>query len=1514
MPVNKDRRGDADLEKAQYPALPIFVIPGQVPRQTQPAALEALTGMPKAIDMATERLAFTDPVLRVEGITKGLPMEATVAKAFEKFVSSQLQKASNEAEFRMGLFRHLHYDMKEGDPTLRRALVQRSLAFYKSKGTSPRQQVVDRAARGFRMEKGALATHSEGSRGGHVIGHTSSGKPIYERKLTAAQLRETLANGHYSVISAGRNPEHPEEKHLPAHHEQFKQRHEALRGDLEQRGMPYTEVEGHYGGAEPSFIVHHRDGGKADGKAFLVHHTDKTEHAVIRDLGKKHRQDSVIHSKGGVHEMHYTTGPLKGMFIGGDGHEMTPLAEDFYTEVPHDGARASRFSLNFTWDKTRPFVEALHKGAPQQQLFVGPKGGKYSDAAHKHAWTDPWKDAWHEGQAKPRPVKALGEGDPSPKLKRSEALAGNLGIDRLEMPQIPSKALPAFLDETRASGIRVTGRTVPASALRATQSELHRADVEKNFRRQTQLEKPLVVSGDGFILDGHHRWAAIRALDPHGAVNVVEVGLPIRALLKHAHAFSGVAYKKALKEAYMQYMIKSGGEGSRGGKIVGHTSSGKPIYENANHPSHASFSRGDHDEAASAHLKHLKPGMTKEQSTPIIEAANAHVKLAYPHAPEPSWEGAGSVKLDFKNETNNSTKPGHVGETKRGLKVLAAKGHPHLGSEADNHYAQGPKGLEHHPFTRETAHWTTQDHKDAAKILRGQGNTADRHLANAHVAAASEKESHGGTLGPVIDHLDKVQRNLDKSLSAGDDAATASNLVVKAEPRGGSYHRRVTDPDSGKHKYFYKEEDYVKRPDAHVSGAEAKKARAKRHIMEHVGEKGASVDSLRALTDRYDSGMITDLVKQCCAAGELEHNNGHLKRVVEAKGLKVESTKPALDAVKKSSSGEGSRGGKIIGHTSSGKPLYASNGKPQHEANPHLSHADHAEIASNAQKFAQKHAPDGAEPHEAKHASATKVAAAHNAAAKMKGHDPSNALVAAHAKLLASRALQRPDPATALKVGKMIHSATERSTPEEHKAAADWHRAEAYRSRDNKSGKHPAGWHSARRDMRAKLHGLMAEQHESKAGVTKSGLHGWLDDVLEKSRVVGHKYISRTPKRGGKGWDYVYAPGQGPQQRGRAAEEPAHPFREIEGKQVFDQRPTRGKVSDARAKGGARNWVDHHPDHPTRASGGTASKYGINADTGVAHDAGRAKLHEEIIAKHFDHVPSVPRNKKPVAFVTMGGPASGKTSGLAILGIAGRSDFVHVDPDTVKTGDKHLGTTGLPEFHEGASLGFSAGGERVSSKSAASVVHDESSYIADRLRDKAIEARKNVVVDGTGKNAEKHIALIRRLKDEGYHVHLIMPHQTAQNAKRLNKIRSAKQGRHVPEDIVDEAYSKIPHNFHRIAAEADEAVLFNARDGFPPKKVWQKHVSGETTTHDAHFMHHFNGTFGGPPMQKSESDVPKKIKKDLPLSIPVEQLRKMVDDAFGAATHEGHEAESEHSYDDLHLDMSAKKAPKKETK
>ena len=112
----------------------------------------------------------------------------------------------------------------------------------------------------------------------------------------------------------------------------------------------------------------------------------------------------------------------------------------------------------------------------------------------------------------------------------------NLGIPRDQMPQFKGKPIPGtpaadmplnkdgevdteplFKKMLEDKGITVTQTEVPADKLKATQSEL---GGDKVVGMMGALEKdpnhpgitgPVYVSRDGFVIDGHHRWAAIAA-------------------------------------------------------------------------------------------------------------------------------------------------------------------------------------------------------------------------------------------------------------------------------------------------------------------------------------------------------------------------------------------------------------------------------------------------------------------------------------------------------------------------------------------------------------------------------------------------------------------------------------------------------------------------------------------------------------------------------------------------------------------------------------------------------------------------------------------------------------------------------------------------------------------------------------------------------------------------------------------------------------------------------------------
>jgi len=121
-----------------------------------------------------------------------------------------------------------------------------------------------------------------------------------------------------------------------------------------------------------------------------------------------------------------------------------------------------------------------------------------------------------------------------------------LGIAREDMPQIPKTHRDSFFAEQKARGVTVTVERVDPLTMKPTQREMdvvNVAGMAKGMRDGTFVEgsHTLIASSDGYILDGHHRWAAavVRRLETgEGDMGIARVGLPIRQLLEEAQTFN----------------------------------------------------------------------------------------------------------------------------------------------------------------------------------------------------------------------------------------------------------------------------------------------------------------------------------------------------------------------------------------------------------------------------------------------------------------------------------------------------------------------------------------------------------------------------------------------------------------------------------------------------------------------------------------------------------------------------------------------------------------------------------------------------------------------------------------------------------------------------------------------------------------------------------------------------------------------------------------------------------------
>ena len=126
-----------------------------------------------------------------------------------------------------------------------------------------------------------------------------------------------------------------------------------------------------------------------------------------------------------------------------------------------------------------------------------------------------------------------------------------LGIKRKDMPQIPQDRRAEFLSDMADKGISTELKKVDAMDLRPSQSEISAtktARLYEHFKSDgIPKDKAILVSKDGFVVDGHHHWAAAAAMGlmgKHSKIPVIQMDVNIKeslAVSKQWAADKGIA-------------------------------------------------------------------------------------------------------------------------------------------------------------------------------------------------------------------------------------------------------------------------------------------------------------------------------------------------------------------------------------------------------------------------------------------------------------------------------------------------------------------------------------------------------------------------------------------------------------------------------------------------------------------------------------------------------------------------------------------------------------------------------------------------------------------------------------------------------------------------------------------------------------------------------------------------------------------------------------------------------------
>ncbi len=253
------------------------------------------------------------------------------------------------------------------------------------------------------------------------------------------------------------------------------------------------------------------------------------------------------------------------------------------------------------------------------------------------------------------------------------------------------------------------------------------------------------------------------------------------------------------------------------------------------------------------------------------------------------------------------------------------------------------------------------------------------------------------------------------------------------------------------------------------------------------------------------------------------------------------------------------------------------------------------------------------------------------------------------------------------------------------------------------------------------------------------------------------------------------------------------------------------------------------------AAAATAHKAAASAhklkfrDTEEEHKVGnewkpeRVKIHEGYTKAKTE---GIPKSSSPTVYMTGGGPASGKSSGLLKnpdCAIPGHDKAAHIDPDSAKT---HI-----PEYNKMKAEGDDR---------AAAYAHEESSHMAKSSVESALASGHDVVYDtvgdsGIGKLTKK----VEQMRAQGAK-RVIANYATCdvdeairRSDARAKDPKSDSFGRVVPVDYIREAHRDVS----RTTRDAIKSGLFDKIDvydtsGRKPKHIASAEKGGQLVIHD----------------------------------------------------------------------------------
>jgi hypothetical protein len=412
----------------------------------------------------------------------------------------------------------------------------------------------------------------------------------------------------------------------------------------------------------------------------------------------------------------------------------------------------------------------------------------------------------------------------------------------------------------------------------------------------------------------------------------------LRASLAHNRLANSKTQKSSNREQGNVLMkpnivLSKAGPGSRGGAVIGTTRSGKPIYQHGGGTEN--YHAIDHTDAAESHGAHGMLARVKGD----VGGMNHHRAMAKEHldaaaGPKPSASARPihqRIKEHFSNIGHGGAAMAHAksfsGTETSLLKAEGSRGGKIIGHTKSNKaiYASG----------MHTSKFTREDHANAMKVHGNRavsyGNVGDHETATHHSKLAQK-------------HFDGFM-SAKKSLDAAEDESSPSHLAKScSENNMNGVDLLKSYLAKSKVRSGNVDADSVDEVDADMTGASAmgkddsapggwddQPAADKKTKKKFKGhDQSDSKNAGRSVEAQTGVGSVSVGESTLSSAGPYNCDGGDVGTISEPSPTKtidgnvyrsMDENDGDEDRLEKA---EGARGGKVIGHTKSNKPIYQS--------------------------------------------------------------------------------------------------------------------------------------------------------------------------------------------------------------------------------------------------------------------------------------------------------------------------------------------------------------------------------------------------------------------------------------------------------------------------------------------------------------------------------------------------------------------------------------------------------------